>query len=143
MVLLDVNILVYAFRPDAQRHGEYAAFLQGLAEGPNAFGLADIVCSGFVRIVTHPKVFSPPAYVSEALEFLEALRTRPNCVIISPGARHWRIFTELCSATNAKGNLVADAYLAALALESGSEWLTTDRHFARFPGLKWRHPLSE
>ena len=142
MVLLDVNILVYAFRPDAERHDAYAAYVQDLARSPSAFGLADIVCSGFMRVVTHPKVFAPPAYVGEALEFLEALRTRPNCVIISPGARHWRIFSELCTATNAKGNLVADAYLAALALESGSEWVTTDRHFARFPGLRWRHPLD-
>ncbi len=142
MVLLDVNILVYAFRPDAERHEAYAAYVQDLARSSSAFGLADIVCSGFVRIVTHPKVFAPPAYVGEALEFLEAFRTRPNCVVISPGPRHWRIFTELCAVTNTKGNLVADAYLAALALESGSEWITTDRHFARFPGLNWRHPLS-
>ena len=123
MVLLNVNVLVYAFRPDAQRHEDYAAYVQELARGPSAFGLADIVCSGFVRIVTHPRIFTPPAYAGEALESPEALRTQPNCVVISPGARHWRIFTELCATTNAKGNLVADAYLAALALESGSEWV--------------------
>lgn len=141
MVLLDVNILVYAFRPDARRHPEYAAYVEGLARNQSAFGLADIVCSGFLRIVTHPKIFTPPAYMDEALPFINALRAQPNCVIIAPGLRHWRIFSELCSSTNAKGNLVADAYLAALAIESGSEWVTTDRDFARFPGLKWRHPL--
>lgn len=113
-----------------------------MARSESSFGLADIVCSGFIRIATHPKIFTPPAYMDEALTFLEALRAQPNCVIISPGARHWRIFAELCRKTNAKGNLVADTYLAALALESGSEWISTDRHFARFPGLKWRHPLD-
>lgn len=61
---------------------------------------------------------------------------------INPGPRHWGIFERLCEATRAKGNLIADAYLAALAIESGSEWVTTDRDYSRFPGLKWRHPLE-
>jgi predicted nucleic acid-binding protein len=58
-----------------------------------------------------------------------------------PGERHWEIFIDLCSRVHARGNLVADAYLAALAIESGSEWVTTDRDYARFPGLRWRHPF--
>ncbi|MEK7270556.1 MAG: PIN domain-containing protein, partial [Planctomycetota bacterium] len=66
----------------------------------------------------------------------------PNCVLLSPGKRHWDIFSGLCRKAGAKGNLIADAYLAALAIETGSEWITTDRDFARFPGLKWRHPLD-
>jgi uncharacterized protein len=142
VVLLDVNILVYAFRPDAKSHEAYADYVQQLVRSRSAFGLADLVCSGFVRIVTHPKIFAPPAYPEEALPFVNELRAQPNCVIITPGARHWGIFAELCLTTNAKGNLVADAYLAALAIESGSEWITTDRDFARFPGLRWRHPLE-
>jgi predicted nucleic acid-binding protein len=63
-------------------------------------------------------------------------------VIVAPGPRHWGIFANLCAAVGAKGNLVPDAYLAALALESGSEWVTTDHDFSRFPGLRWRHPLA-
>jgi predicted nucleic acid-binding protein len=62
---------------------------------------------------------------------------------VVPGVRHWEIFDRLCRAAGAKGSLVADAYLAALAIESGSEWITTDRDFSRFPGLRWRHPLAE
>ena len=59
-----------------------------------------------------------------------------------PGPRHWEIFIRLCRAARVNGNLVPDAYLAALAIESGSEWITTDRDYSRFPGLRWRHPFS-
>lgn len=73
--------------------------------------------------------------------FADELRTLSNCVPIAPGPRHWSIFCHLCREAGAKGNLVPDAFLAALAIESGSEWITTDRGFSRFPGLRWRHPL--
>jgi toxin-antitoxin system PIN domain toxin len=100
------------------------------------------VLSAFLRIVTHPRVFSTPTPLERALEFAAALRGQPNAVPVEPGVRHWDIFTRLCSQADAKGNLVADAYFAALAIESGSEWITTDRDYSRFPGLRWRHPLA-
>jgi toxin-antitoxin system PIN domain toxin len=77
-----------------------------------------------------------------ALTFVRAIRDAPNAVAIEPGPRHWDLFERLCVQGGAKGNLVADAYLAALAIESGCEWITTDRDFARFPGLRWRHPFD-
>jgi uncharacterized protein len=106
-------------------------------------GISDLVLGGFVRVATHPRIFSPPAPIDEALGFATALRSQPNAVPVSPGPRHWEIFERLCRTANAKGNLVPGAYLAALAIESGSEWISTDRGFSRFPGLRWRHPLSE
>jgi toxin-antitoxin system PIN domain toxin len=99
--------------------------------------------SGFVRVVMHPRIFIPPSSLEEALAFVGELRDRPNCVILAPGPRHWDLFVRLCRTAGAKGNLVPDAYHAALAIESGSEWITTDRGFGRFPGLRWRHPLDE
>jgi toxin-antitoxin system PIN domain toxin len=101
------------------------------------------VLSGCVRVATHPRIFSPPAPVDQALAFATALRAQPNAVVLNPGGRHWEIFERLCLAAGAKGNLVADAYLAALAIETGSEWITTDHDFSRFPGLRWRHPLAK
>jgi uncharacterized protein len=142
MVLPDVNGLVYAHREDAVGHARYRAWLEELVNGGEPFGLADLVLSGFLRVVTHPRVFSPPSPLEAALEFAEQLRSAPNCVPVAPGERHWEIFTRLCRDAGAKGNLVPDAYLAALAIESGSEWVTTDRGFARYPGLRWRHPLQ-
>jgi len=122
-------------------HVRYRELVEGWIGSDAAFGLADVVLSGFLRIVTNPRVFGRPSTMDEALSFLDPIRNAPNRVRIEPGPRHWDIFARLCRETDAQGNLVADAYLAALAIESGSEWLTTDRDFRRFPGLRWRHPL--
>lgn len=92
--------------------------------------------------MTHPGVFKPPTPIGQALAFADALRGQPNAVAIAPGPRHWPIFNRLCTESGARGNLVPDAYLAALAIESGSEWITTDRDYARFRGLRWRHPFE-
>lgn len=94
-------------------------------------------------MATHSRIFSPPAPIDRALAFAAALRSRANAVFITPGPRHWEIFAGLCLAAGAKGNLVSDAYHAAMAIETGSEWITTDRDFSRFSGLRWRHPLAE
>jgi uncharacterized protein len=138
----DVNVLVYAYREDGADHERYLSWLEGVAASEAPFGLADAVLSGFLRIVTHPRVFDPPSPIHHALRFVEELRERPNATRIAPGSRHWSIFTGLCRDAGVKGNLVESAYLAALAIESGSEWITTDRDFGRFPGLRWRHPLE-
>lgn len=142
MVLPDVNILVYANRIDAAQHERYRAWLTEVVEGDEAFGLSDLVLSGFVRVVTNPRIFARPTMLEEALTFAETVKGRVNCVPVAPGPRHWELFSSLCRRAGAKGNLVPDAYLAALAIESGCEWITTDRDFARFPGLRWRHPLD-
>jgi hypothetical protein len=104
--------------------------------------VSDIVLSGFLRVVTHPHAFRDPTPLDAALAFVTQVRDRPNAVSVSPGERHWDIFTRLCRTVGAKGSLVPDAYLAALAIECGAEWVTTDRDYARFPGLRWRHPLQ-
>jgi toxin-antitoxin system PIN domain toxin len=142
VVLPDVNVLIYAHREEAARHVEYRRWLESVLDGPSAFGLSDLVLSSFLRVVTHPRALRPPTPMDRALAFVEALRRAPQRVAISPGPRHWEIFQALVRGASAKGNLVADAYLAALAIESGCEWVTTDRDFARFPGLRWRHPLD-
>jgi toxin-antitoxin system PIN domain toxin len=141
MILPDVNVLVYAHRADAPNHLAYRAWLENLIGGDEAYGMADLVLSGFLRVVTHPRVFDPPSTLEQALAFVSDVRNQPNCVSIVPGARHWDIFVRVCRAANVKGNLVPDAYLAALAIESGSTWVTTDGDYSRFTGLTWRHPL--
>ncbi len=141
MLLPDVNVLVYAYREDAPDHQRFREWLEELVNSDEAYGVSDLALSGFLRIVTHPRVFNPPSPLGDALAFVEDLRSQPNCVVIAPGARHWDIFARLCHESGARGNLVPDAYLAALAIESGSEWITTDGDYGRFPGLRWRHPL--
>lgn len=143
MILLDVNVLVYACREDAPLHDEYYAWLTERTRSHEPFALSELVLSGALHVLTHPRVFNPPTPLTKAFGFVEALRRQPNCVIIAPGPRHWQIFRELCERSNAKGSLVPDAYHAALALEHGCEWITTDRDYARFPGLRWRHPIAD
>lgn len=142
MILLDVNVLVHAFHEASPEHAAHRVWLEAVVEADEPFGLSELVLSGFVRVATHPRIFDRPAPVREALAFADALRSQPNAVIVAPGTRHWELFERLCVAAGAKGNLVADAYLAALAIESGCEWVTSDRDFSRFPGLRWRHPLA-
>ncbi len=143
MILIDVNVLVYAHREDAPGHGAYLEWLQEAVGSEAPYGISELVLSGFLRVVTHPRVFTVPSPMKEALAFALALRERVNCVLFSPGARHWEIFTKLCTTAGVKGNRVADAYLAALAIESGSDWITTDRDYSRFSGLRWRHPFDK
>jgi hypothetical protein len=142
VLLIDVNVLVHAFRRDVPNHQRYAKWLQELADSDTAFAVADLVLSGFLRVVTHPTVFTPPSRVDRALAFVEQIRNRPHVVTVAPGPRHWDIFATLCRQVKATGNLIPGAFLAALAIEAGCEWITTDRGFARFPGLRWRHPLD-
>ena len=141
MILPDLNVLVYAFRQESLRHQDYREWLLQAVNGDEPLGLCDAVVSGFLRIVTHPKVFSPPSALEGAIAFTEALRSSAVCRLVVPGDRHWRLFLDLCRRASARGNLVSDAYLAALAIESGGEWITTDGDFARFAGLRWRRPF--
>ncbi len=142
MMLLDVNVLVYAHREDSPSHRAYYDWLGRLVNSDEAFGISDMVLSGFLRIVTHSRVFQIPSPMDIALSMVGEIRCRPNCVVVVPGPRHWSIFEGLCRESGAKGNLVPDAFMAALAIETGSEWVTTDRGFGRFRGLRWRHPLQ-
>jgi uncharacterized protein len=142
MRLVDVNVLVYAFRDAAPDHAAYRSWLTTLMGSFEAYAVSDHVLAGFLRIVTHPRIFDPPTRLDQALLFVQAHRLRANAVPVAPGARHWDIFTRLCLAAGAKGNLVPDAWLAALAIENGCELVSTDRDFARFEGLRWKHPLS-
>lgn len=141
MILPDVNVLIYAHREESPEHGLFADWLTKVATAEEPFGISELVLSAIVRIVTNPRVFKVTTPLEMALEFTDELRQRPNAVCLRAGARHWEIFQRLCRQSGATGKLVADAYHAALAIEHGCEWITTDADFARFPGLRWRHPL--
>lgn len=143
MLLFDVNVWVYAHREDAPNHKRFRQFTESLLNGDTPFGVSTLVLSGFLRIVTHPKVFDPPTPTEIALAFVESVLVNPDAVLTVPGARHWEIFTRLCRQVEARGNLVPDAYLAALAIEHGMTWVTTDRDYSRFAGLAWKHPLTD
>jgi uncharacterized protein len=141
MILIDVNVLVYAFREDAPNHDAFRHWLEEQLDGDSVFGVSELALSGFLRIVTHPRIFDPPTPLETAVEYADTLRSQPNCIVVSPGPRHWAVFIRLCRMAGARGNLIPDAYFAALAIESGNEFVTTDRDYSRFQGLRWRPPF--
>lgn len=141
MILPDVNVLLYAFRSDSEDHTRYRDWLEDVVNGPEAYGISPQVLASVVRLSTHSRIYRDPSRVEEALGFCTVLLQQPNATLVTPGERHWGLFEELLTAAEATGNLVQDAWLAALALEWGCEWITTDQDFARFPGLRWRTPF--
>jgi len=142
VLLPDVNILIYSHRAESPDHPRYAEWLRALAEGDEPYAVSDLGCSGFVRIVTNPKIWEEPTSLDDALSFVTELRGRSNARALAHGPASWEIFTRLCTAARARGKLVADAYHAALAIEHGCEFVTADSDFSRFTGLRWRHPLG-
>lgn len=142
MQLLDVNVCVYAIRQDSINHSAFREWLEGLLTGDEPVGISELVLSGVVRLITNHRVFREPSSTEQALQACGVIRSAPAAVNLRPGPRHWDIFDALCVGADARANTVADAYHAALAIENGATWITTDRGFARFPGLRWRLPFN-
>ncbi len=142
MILPDVNVLIYAFRKDMPQHAVCRAWLAGVVLGDARFGVSPLTLSAAVRITTNPRAYRMPSAIEEAFRFCDSLLGQPHCQIVEPGERHWDIFKGLCIETDTRGARVSDAWFAALAIEQGCEWITLDRDFARFPGLKWQVPAA-
>ncbi len=140
MILPDVNVLIHAFRQDSEDHELCRNWLEATLNADSHYGISPLVLSGVIRIVTHPKVFTEPSSLPEVQLYCNVLLGQQNCVLVHPGVGHWQIFMRLCREVRARGNLVPDAYLAALAIEWACDWITLDRDFSRFPGLSWRTP---
>jgi uncharacterized protein len=142
MILPDVNVLIYAFREDVPQHPICRAWLNAVILGEAQFGLSKLVLSAVVRITTNHRSYNMPSTLEDVFGFCEDLLSQPHCQIVEPGERHWTIFQRLCTEADVRGPLVTDAYFAALAIEWGCEWITLDRDYARFPGLKWSVPAA-
>ena len=142
MLCVDVNILVYAYRKDLPEHSDYRLLLERLANDDQPLGLPDLTLGGFVRVMTNRRIFTEPTTSAQAWEAVDALLAAPAAMRLRPGERHWELFRQLVGDIDARGNDVADAYLAAYALENNATWLSADRGFARFHRLRWSHPLD-
>lgn len=142
MLAADVNIFVYAHRVESREHEGYRKWLTEALAGPEPFGVSELVLSAFLRIVTNHRIYLDPSPPTEALAFCTVVLNSPAAVPLRPGPRHWSIFVDLCRSVGARANVVPDAFHAALAIEQGASWVTTDRGFARFPGLRVRGALE-
>jgi uncharacterized protein len=141
MLSPDVNILLYAFRQESEDHPRYRNWLTDLIEDEQPFAISELALSSVVRISTNPRAYRVPSLMQEALGFADQIRTADNAVLLAPGPRHWAIFSSFCRLPGVRGNVVPDAYFAAMAIEHGIEWITADGGFGRFPGLNWRRPF--
>lgn len=143
MIIPDVNVLVYAYRLEADHHAAYASWLNDVVAGDEDLGLVESVLTGLVRIVTNPRVVPDPAPTVDALAFVDALRGAPRARDLGASDASWARLRLLSAQDRAiRGNLVPDAQLAALALSHGGRVATADRGYARFPGLRWFDPLD-
>ena len=140
MILPDVNVLIYAFRGDLPQHALCRRWIAAVVSSDARFGLSPLVMGAVVRITSNPRAFITPSAIEEAFGFCEDLLGQPHCQVVEPGDRHWDIFRRLCIETDIRGPRVTDAWFAALAIEWGCEWVTLDRDYARFPGLRWQLP---
>jgi toxin-antitoxin system PIN domain toxin len=141
MILVDANILLYAYNAKAGQHERSRAWLEAVLSGPELVRFAWLTLWAFLRIATSPRVFDRPLSASEAQAAISSWLAQPAAGIAEPGERHWEILGALVRDGQAAGPLVMDAVLAAIALEHGARLCTTDRDFARFSGLKWVNPL--
>jgi len=142
MILPDVNVLIYAFRKEVPQHAICRAWLNAVVLGEERFGISPLALGAVVRVTTNRRAYAEPSSFDDAFGFCQDILDQPHCQIVEPRERHWSIFKRLCIETDTRGPTVTDAWYAALAIEWGCEWVTLDRDYARFPGLRWRTPES-
>jgi uncharacterized protein len=142
LILVDANLLLYAYDASAENQRIAQEWLESVFEGSEPIGLAWVTLLAFLRIGTNPRAFVHPFSIGEAVGVVSDWISQPQAVLVNPGERHWEILRDLIPASQARGPLVMDAHLAAMAIENGATLCTSDRDFARFRGLKVEYPLE-
>ena len=142
MILVDANLLLYAYHPRAEQHDPSRAWLEDALTGQDLVRFAWLTLWAFLRIATHPRVFARPLSTAEAEAAISSWLAQPVAGILDPGERHWEILCGLVREGQAAGPLVMDAVIASIAIEHGATVYTADRGFSRFPGLRWINPLA-
>jgi uncharacterized protein len=143
VILLDANLLLYAYDASSSLHGEAKRWLEEIFSSPAPVALAWPTLLAFLRIGTHPSVFERPLEIDAATRIVESWLALPQVSLVHPTERHWPILQNLLLRGRCRGALVPDAHLAALAIEHGATLCTTDRDFTRFEGLRAIDPLQE
>ena len=140
MILVDANLLAYAHAADVPEHRPAREWLDARLGGSARVGLPWASLTAFLRLVTNPRVFPHPASSRDAFDVVRAWLSAPVAWIPQPTERHADVLGALL-APDVRGDLIPDAHLAALAIEHGLVLASCDGDFARFPGLRWEHPL--
>jgi toxin-antitoxin system PIN domain toxin len=141
MIILDVNLLIYAVNQDAPLHRKAKSWLEITISGTETVGLSWPVLLAFLRVTTRPGLFQTPLPVEGALDLIDDWLQQPTVTVVEPTTRHLRTLRDLVTPLGAGGNLTSDAHLAALAVEHNAQLCSTDNDFVRFARLRCRNPL--
>ena len=133
--------MFYAHNTGLPLHEPARLWWAELLNGTERVGVPWIVATGFVRLVTDPRILSDPARPEDAVDLMTAWFRSPAVIPLNPGTQYLAIFRNLLAAAGVGGNLATDAHIAALAIENQAEVHSNDSDFARFRGLRWRNPL--
>jgi toxin-antitoxin system PIN domain toxin len=142
MIVVDANILLYAHDSSSPRQAAASDWLSATLNGPEDVGLGLATLLAFLRIATDPRIFLRPLPAEDAISIMEEWLGRPNVTLLAPTDRHWRVLAEHVKLGQARGPLLMDAHLSALAREHGAILATADRDFSRFPGLRTVDPTA-
>ena len=143
MILIDANLLLYAYDTSSEHHTSSKRWIEAVFSGFIPVILPWQVILAFLRITTNPRVMQSPLSRNAAIRIVNEWLDRPQMRIVGPGERHWEILRGLIESSQAIGPLIMDAHLAALAIEHGATLYSVDQDFARFPELAWRNPMSD
>lgn len=142
MILVDANLLLYAYNPSDPNHGRAREWVERTFSGAEPVRLAWVTILAFIRIGTNPRAFPNPLSIADAVSTVGEWLAQHAVDVLQPTERHWEILSELLPKAQARADLVTDAHLAALAIEHGAALCSTDRDFARFPKLRFENPLA-
>jgi len=142
VIVLDANILLYAYDAASDQHAKARAWVEEVLSGTDPVGLPWQTITAFVRIVTNPRLSGKRFTPSEVIDLVDQWVTQPNVRLLGPGDHHWSFLRQTILEGQARGPLITDAQLAALTIEHGGMLCTTDRDFSRFPGLRWQNPIG-
>jgi toxin-antitoxin system PIN domain toxin len=142
LIVVDANVLLYAYDSASRAHEPCRAWLTAALNGREQIGLPWQTLLVFIRIATNSRVFRAPLSGEHACAIVAQWLAQPQVIVISPGDRFWPIFEDLVRRAQIVGPLVSDAALAALAIESGAILCSTDRDFRRFDTLKLIDPTD-
>ncbi|MGA2456181.1 MAG: TA system VapC family ribonuclease toxin [Terriglobales bacterium] len=142
MIVVDANLLIYAYDLDSAHHKKSLSWLEELLSGVEAVGLPWQSVSAFLRVITNRRLPGMRVSLEQAVQVVDEWLQQPNVQVLVPPDQHWSVLRQMILEGRASGPLVSDAEIAAITIEQGAVLHTTDRDFARFPGLRWKNPLT-
>jgi hypothetical protein len=143
MIVVDTNLLLYAYDASSEHHEAARAWTEGIFSGPEPVRLPWVVVLGFVRISTHARALATPFSIAEATAIVDEWIAQPNVDLLDPNGQHWPLLRELAKSSQVRGPHVTDAHIAVLCIEHGATLCTNDHGFKRYEGLRVRYPLEE